>query len=122
MKLTIMNLQSNLSKARKLALNRDNYTCQHCGTDKHDPSSRLTIHHLKSRRYFPELAKDVDNLITLCYDCHKAEEKRLYLACDHEQSGPYVMTQPRLIANCSKCHKLYRVANESEEARLENGC
>jgi hypothetical protein len=116
-----MNMQSNLSKARRQALKRDNYTCQHCGSTKHDPSSRLTIHHLKSQRYFPELARDVDNLITLCYDCHMAEEKRLYLACEHEQSGPYVMTQPRLIATCGKCHKLYRVNETHEEQRHENG-
>ncbi|MEK7991807.1 MAG: FAD-dependent thymidylate synthase [Thiotrichaceae bacterium] len=42
------------------------YTCQVCGEKK----SNLHAHHVKSVAEYPELARDFDNLVTVCKDCH----------------------------------------------------
>lgn len=52
------------ANARAHALDRDNYTCQHCGTK----NTRLEVHHIKYRSQGG--SDDLDNLITLCEDCH----------------------------------------------------
>lgn len=54
---------------RKQILKRDNYTCQSCGS-----KYRLQVHHIKSRKEFPELIMDKDNCITLCISCHSKTE------------------------------------------------
>lgn len=50
---------------RKIILERDNYTCQQCGCKE-----KLQVHHIKSRKDYPELIMDKDNCITLCIVCH----------------------------------------------------
>lgn len=45
---------------------RDNFTCKECGKI----GGRLEAHHIKPFAYFPELRFALDNLITLCKDCH----------------------------------------------------
>jgi hypothetical protein len=52
---------------------RDDYICQHCK----QKSGMLNAHHIKSYKDYPELRLILDNGITLCYDCHKKEHKRL---------------------------------------------
>ena len=47
---------------------RDNYSCDVCL--KHGGS--LNAHHLNSFSHFPDQRFDLNNLITLCYVCHKA--------------------------------------------------
>lgn len=49
---------------------RDNYTCQHCGTKK---SGGFNAHHIKSWANYPNLRFKVGNGITLCINCHKKE-------------------------------------------------
>lgn len=51
---------------RKKILGRDNYTCQCCGSKQN-----LEVHHNKSVRFYPELATNINNGITLCNSCHK---------------------------------------------------
>lgn len=55
---------------RKLVLIRDGYACVACGCRYGD----LQIHHVTYIRLGEELLED---LLTLCDDCHKAEHKRL---------------------------------------------
>lgn len=44
---------------------RDNYTCQLCGSDED-----VHAHHVLSKSIYPDLALSVDNGQTLCLDCH----------------------------------------------------
>lgn len=66
-----MNYKEQLADSRWLRkkneiLERDNYTCQHCGR-----TSNLNVHHLSYEK--GKLAWDYPNekLITLCVDCHE---------------------------------------------------
>jgi 5-methylcytosine-specific restriction endonuclease McrA len=52
------------SQLRRKVLNRDGWRCQACGS-----ASKLQIHHLQFRSALGHHA--MDNLITLCDDCHK---------------------------------------------------
>jgi len=52
------------SRCRKKALERDCFTCQMCF------GSGLEVHHIKPTRTNPEIAYDINNLITLCKKCH----------------------------------------------------
>lgn len=56
---------------RKKVIENDNFLCQRC-LHKYDiiNSSNLTVHHIKSRKHFPELTFEEDNLITLCRSCN----------------------------------------------------
>ncbi len=51
---------------RKAVYERDNYTCQKCG----QVGYRLNAHHIESYRENKEKRTDIDNGITLCFDCH----------------------------------------------------
>ncbi len=44
----------------------NNYTCQECNTS----GGKLQVHHIKSVVEYPELARDLNNLITICRPCH----------------------------------------------------
>jgi len=60
---------------RKSALERDNYTCQHCGTQ-----DDLQVHHIDGNGMTsPRESRnnDLDNLITLCRRCHTKEHHRI---------------------------------------------
>src|SRR5690349_18523020 len=73
------------AKARIATLKRDKYKCRMCGANNHNtqPSkhlkygykkkSRVTlnVHHIKKWADYPTLRYDLNNLITLCSDCHK---------------------------------------------------
>ena len=52
------------ANSRAHALDRDNYTCQHCGAK----NTRLEVHHIIFRSQGG--SDDLDNLITLCERCH----------------------------------------------------
>jgi 5-methylcytosine-specific restriction endonuclease McrA len=47
-----------------LVLERDGWRCQSCGSSKD-----LQVHHLKERSRLGD--DELDNLITLCVDCHR---------------------------------------------------
>lgn len=52
-------------KWRKRVLERDNYTCQFCGTKQ-----RLEVDHIKPVSLFKELIYEINNGRTLCHNCH----------------------------------------------------
>lgn len=52
---------------------RDEYTCQMCGTQK----PQFNAHHIKSFKSHPVLRFDVNNGQTLCVPCHRALHKRI---------------------------------------------
>lgn len=67
---------------RLAVFERDNYTCRDCG-DRSRAGHRIKIHphHIKLLSEYPELAYDVDNGLTLCFDCHQKRHPNLILAC-----------------------------------------
>lgn len=57
---------------------RDDYTCQICGL--RDPEI-MEVDHIKPRSIFPELDFVMENLMTLCPNCHRRKtlrDKKLY--------------------------------------------
>lgn len=61
-------------KLRGKILERDNHTCQHCG--RVEDIVPFHVHHIIPIRSFDDirLANRIDNLVTLCPECHKAAE------------------------------------------------
>lgn len=69
---------------RKKALERDSYTCQHCGT-KDD----LHVHHIDGKgTTTPKEQRNnaLSNLLTLCRSCHRKEHHRM----DHSNCAPKI--------------------------------
>ena len=54
---------------RKMALERDGYTCQRCEVS--DECISLHCHHIKAVADDPIESADLDNVIILCSECHK---------------------------------------------------
>lgn len=46
---------------------RDGYLCQRC----HKPNSNIHAHHIKAWADYPNNRLDLDNLITVCKECHR---------------------------------------------------
>jgi len=64
---------------RAKVLERDNHECQWCKKDgkvtlRNDAT--LEVDHIKELEKYPELALDMNNLRTLCRDCHNKRHKR----------------------------------------------
>lgn len=59
---------------RNAARKRDNYTCQYCGITEDILGKQLDVHHIRKFRLFGlpqhEQANHLDNLISLCPQCH----------------------------------------------------
>lgn len=57
---------------RKAVFERDNYTCQMCGSRNGNGSNvKLSAHHIKDWATNPESRWDVENGQTLCWPCHR---------------------------------------------------
>lgn len=52
---------------------RDDYTCQICGLRDHDI---MEVDHIIPRCDAPHLSADINNLITLCPNCHRRKSNR----------------------------------------------
>ncbi len=68
---------SNWKSARRQARERDNNTCQDCGITEQAWGYRLDVHHIVPFNTFDDSAKAnaLDNLITLCRNCHAKRHK-----------------------------------------------
>ena len=66
---------SSWKKLRLHALERDNHECQRC-KEQGKVMKGQNVHHLKEIYYHPELALEIDNLETLCINCHNEEHER----------------------------------------------
>lgn len=65
----------NFGGNRQAALERDSYTCQHCGA-----TDDLHVHHIDGQGVTTDKAlrnNDLDNLITLCRCCHTKEHHKM---------------------------------------------
>ena len=69
----------NWNQKRRECLNRDNHTCQDCGT-----TESLHVHHIQPLRTFdePEEANNLKNLVTLCETCHLSKWEGIPLRPD----------------------------------------
>ena len=57
-------------KLRKQAVDKYGTTCAKCGRPQ-SPGYPVNIDHIKPRRFYPDLALDIDNLQPLCGPCNK---------------------------------------------------
>jgi hypothetical protein len=58
-------------KALVLAVwTRDGFKCQRCGVGNVSRTNRLHAHHIGTWAEYPELRTDMNNLVTLCKNCH----------------------------------------------------
>ena len=57
---------------RALALKRYGCRCAKCGAEQ-TKAKRMNVDHIKPRKFFPELALDLNNLQPLCGRCNKAK-------------------------------------------------
>ena len=63
-----------IPELRKMCFERDNWTCIKCkNTNK---NSQLHCHHIEGVVQSPMLANDIDNVITVCKECHKEIHKQ----------------------------------------------
>jgi len=62
-------------RLRLLALHRDHYLCQECLRNKRITTA-TEVHHVLPRSTHPELALELSNLESLCWDCHEATKPR----------------------------------------------
>lgn len=62
-------------RVRLLALQRDNYLCQECMRRK-KITPATEVHHIKELEDYPELGLELDNLESLCWQCHEDTKRR----------------------------------------------
>lgn len=67
-------------RLRRIALQRDHYLCQKC-LDKKRIKKATEVHHIKPIKDNPEKALDLENLQSLCKDCHEATKHRGAVPC-----------------------------------------
>ena len=68
---------------RERVLERDHYECVMCkaeGRVTDEADSVLEVDHINELEYYPEQALDIDNLRTLCKDCHNQRHHRFQYA------------------------------------------
>lgn len=64
-------------KLREEAMKRDRYECVWCARDgKVSTHQVLEVDHIHELEYYPDESLDIDNLRTLCKDCHNKRHQR----------------------------------------------
>ena len=61
---------------REQALERDHYECVWCREEGKVTTENLEVDHIKELEFYPEFALDIDNLRTLCKECHNKRHGR----------------------------------------------
>lgn len=56
-------------------MQRDHYLCQEC-LRNHYVKAATEVHHIKPLEDYPELGLELDNLESLCWDCHELTKSR----------------------------------------------
>lgn len=76
----------NWSKQRRKCLERDGHSCRVCGIEQSDLERELSVHHITPRRQYDGNweQNDLENLITLCPECHGTYEGRFTEATPDE--------------------------------------
>lgn len=88
---------------RNKAWERDNYTCQLCGSKEN-----IVCHHIDGSGNTDHPNNNLDNLITLCSACHSSL---------HHKGAEY---KPKLIITCETCGKKF--ASERRTTRIPKYC
>lgn len=63
----------NWTKQRRKCLDRDQHACRVCGTDRSEIGQEPSVHHITPRSQFdgtPREMNAVENLVSLCPQCH----------------------------------------------------
>ena len=94
---------------RKAVFERDNYTCQECGSIEH-----LEAHHIKEVSKFPELVYEINNGLTLCHECHTKTESYFYFKTPVKKALNNVIKEPKVTIRIPETlkAKIQQVANE----------
>lgn len=58
-------------RVRAAALRRDGYACRRCRRYGRMTEAKV-VHHIKHLEDAPDLALSLDNLVSVCNDCHNA--------------------------------------------------
>lgn len=75
---------------RTKAMARDHYECVWCARDgKVSTNSVLEVDHIKELAEYPEYALDLDNLRTLCKECHNLRHERFNYRPKPKECRPY---------------------------------
>lgn len=69
---------SHWKRQRRRARERDNHTCQDCGITGQEWGYKFDVHHVTAYDLFddPKEANHLDNLVTLCRQCHVKYHKQ----------------------------------------------
>ena len=58
--------------AKTIVKKRDNDTCQKCGYHNDEfRGSAVDVDHILPKKNYPDLAYDINNMVTLCPNCHR---------------------------------------------------
>ena len=85
-------------------LERDAYTCQHCGAHNGQGENVvLQVHHVKPYADYPALAYDVNNGLSLCIHCHRHAHAGMPRPSDPNYHGK--------VRICQICGREFRIKN-----------
>lgn len=79
-KLILFYKSKTFRQIRQQILTRDNYECQECKKENKLTTiqqAKLDVHHIKELRDYPELALDMNNLVTICVYHHNLLDGRI---------------------------------------------
>lgn len=77
-------------KLREEAMKRDHYECVWCAKEgKVTTRQLLEVDHIHELEFYPEEALDIDNLRTLCKDCHNKRHRRFNYRFKEKENKKY---------------------------------